>query len=495
MKIKYNLDIYDNIIKEIKNPKSVIIEDIISALLDWSFESHLIYLIKITKSNSKDVYNISKPIHSLHPNAPKLNKLSINLSNEDNNLTQQIVKELKAVRKYFCLKHNKKSIIYLLIESNIEELEFENQYFLYCYKLVKNENEKIKIRIKESVFTLKSREKIKLYIHEKQNAIENIIIRLIKEINPINSDELYELSHNYSKIDCLKIVYIHLEKLSRFIEKEYSNYLNVNIRVPFRSISSHQYKITPKLEYVKSRLLSYNLENKIVQIAYEPILKIEKINIQEKLTYFEFNYCCQFIDELFKKLKYYQDQACDLYLADWLFELNLNTFTLFDYITDNIYQQIENQENNIEKIDILHRTLKKYNQRQSINYNRFKEKLPTIKTQITNWIEEEIDYLQKKNVLEGENSNYLPKTEMKIKLQSGLSVAQLSYFFNLLLQTDMIQHKNQRDVFRFISENFKTKMSNNISLDSISSKYYNVELNTKNAVREKIIELLNLSKL
>lgn len=84
---------------------------------------------------------------------------------------------------------------------------------------------------------------------------------------------------------------------------------------------------------------------------------------------------------------------------------------------------------------------------------------------------------------------------MKIKLQSGLSVAQLSYFFNLLLQTDMIQHKNQRDVFRFISENFKTKMSNNISLDSISSKYYNVELNTKNAVREKIIELLNLSKL
>jgi hypothetical protein len=59
----------------------------------------------------------------------------------------------------------------------------------------------------------------------------------------------------------------------------------------------------------------------------------------------------------------------------------------------------------------------------------------------------------------------------------------------------VIKESNQRDIFRFIAENFKTKTTDQISIDSIKSRYYNVESTTKSAVREKIIELLNLAKI
>jgi hypothetical protein len=62
------------------------------------------------------------------------------------------------------------------------------------------------------------------------------------------------------------------------------------------------------------------------------------------------------------------------------------------------------------------------------------------------------------------------------------------------MQTGIIKHSNQRDVFRMIADNFKTNGTDSISVDSLSSKYYNVESTTKSAIKEKIIELLNLSK-
>ena len=62
------------------------------------------------------------------------------------------------------------------------------------------------------------------------------------------------------------------------------------------------------------------------------------------------------------------------------------------------------------------------------------------------------------------------------------------------METGIIKHKNQTDVFRFISENFKTNNTEKISVASIKVKYYNVENSTKKALREKIIELLDLTK-
>ena len=295
---------------------------------------------------------------------------------------------------------------------------------------------------------------------------------------------------NYDKIDCLKISYIYLEKLLRFIEKEYRNYLNVDIKIPYRSTFVKEFEITNKLNEVKSRLLESNINDNLLKLTFEPLLKIETINIKEKLTYYEFNYCSEFILTLHKQIN--SENNSEETIKDCLFDLNFNSLQFFKYLTVEVLQELETQENNIKKIDILYRFLKNYNQKQSRNAIKYKSNLPSLKEQIIGWLEEEVEYLTKKVKLEA-NQN-IANDEEKIKFLTGLSVAQLSYFFGLLMETGIIKHKNQTDVFRFISENFKTNNTEKISVDSIKVKYYNVESTTKNVLREKIIELVGLTK-
>jgi hypothetical protein len=148
----------------------------------------------------------------------------------------------------------------------------------------------------------------------------------------------------------------------------------------------------------------------------------------------------------------------------------------------------------VESLELLYKQLKKFNQHNSKTKKSFIDKLPEIKVQICNWIEEEIEFINRKRNLENTQQGPFKTLQPINKILLGLSVAQISYFVNILMKTGIIKHANQRDVFRMIAENFKTNGTDNISIDSLSSKFYNVETSTKNAIKEKIIELLNLSK-
>ncbi|KAB1157775.1 hypothetical protein [Flavobacterium luteum] len=495
MKQKYILENYDTILKEIKNPKIIFSTDLNPFLENCASESYLIHQVDFIKQNGNTKYIIKKPIHNLHPKVCELNLEEVENNSEFDEFFPTILNELNISKYETSLRwssKNESNTLYILQECEIEDLSQEKRFFLYCYHSLKNENDKIKKINKEKVFKFKSKERIEQYIHKKQYALENLAHRLIKEINPVNSSDIYQFSNNYDKIDCLKITYIYLEKLLRFIEKEYRNYLNVNIQIPYRSILVKEFEITDKLKEVKSRLLGSNINDQLLKLAYEPLLKIATINIQEKLTYYEFNYCTEFILTLYKQITF--ENSSEEAIKECLFDLNFNSTQFFDNLTDGILIELSKLENNIQKIDILYRLLKNYNQKQTRNFIKYNENLPSIKEQIISWIEEEIEYLSKKMKLDANQFTNVANNEDKIKFLTGLSVAQLSYFFALLIETGIIKHKNQADIFRFISENFKTENTAKISTDSIKTKYYNVETTTKIAIREKIIELLNLTK-
>ena len=56
--------------------------------------------------------------------------------------------------------------------------------------------------------------------------------------------------------------------------------------------------MAPKLEKVKSILLNLNIDQELLKTAYLPILRFSTLSIQDKITYQEFNYCCEYINEL-----------------------------------------------------------------------------------------------------------------------------------------------------------------------------------------------------
>ena len=72
MKQKYILETYDQILKEIKNPKLVFDNDFVAFLENCSDESFLIYKVDFVKQNGEINYTIKKPIHNLHPKVAEM---------------------------------------------------------------------------------------------------------------------------------------------------------------------------------------------------------------------------------------------------------------------------------------------------------------------------------------------------------------------------------------------------------------------------------------
>ncbi len=86
-----------------------------------------------------------------------------------------------------------------------------------------------------------------------------------------------------------------------------------------------------------------------------------------------------------------------------------------------------------------------------------------------------------------QNLNSSIKTTMK--LNTKLSVSELSLLFRLLNEEGVLELKNNAELYRFISSSFSTKQSENISDKSIKNKFLSPD-NT--AVKNMDILLVNL---
>jgi hypothetical protein len=287
---------------------------------------------------------------------------------------------------------------------------------------------------------------------------------------------------------------MNLEKLMVFIDKEYKSYFNEDIFVPQRTLVLKEFEIKKNLDFVRDYLLTIEVNEELIIILFEPIVLLSNNDNIKQITHCQYNYALDYVKGLMELFQSTPFIFAESNWQQWLFDMNVNSFKFFDYLTNAIQEEVCNCESDAEKVQLFYSKLKQYNQHRFKIKKALNNNLPDIKTQVSNWIEEEILFINRKSSLE--NTNFVNNNgpHAKDKILMNLSVAQISYFINILLQANIIKHSNQRDIFRMISENFKTNGTDTISVDSLSAKFYNVEDTTKKAIREKIIELMNLSK-
>ncbi|MFC5683276.1 hypothetical protein ACYE2N_05015 [Flavobacterium sp. MAHUQ-51] len=496
MKYKYLLEIFDILIIEIQNHKKFSNEQIITQLQNVVPQSYLIYQIDFVKTTDKIQYKIRKAIHNLHPNAPALKKVQSAPAKELLKWLPKIEKQLELQDKNKnYIWNNDNPILYIVVNCKLEELPKENLFFLYYNWLLKTEAELVKRRIKEIISKLNTKIQIQDFIHKKQSNIECFLNKLLQKINPESVSDIYEFSTNDIEIDCIKLTYIYIEKLMCHIEKDYYKYLDRNSPVPIKAIIKTKTKIEDQYNSIKTLSTDLQFNKKLMMLIEENLSKIIELKIPQSITYHELFYSVEFITRLLDFANNKKVLASTTELEECLIMLNFNTLDFFNYYTDQINTALEEQETDIEKIKLLYKYLKSTNQKILYTQRKLIKILPTTKEQIIGWIEEEIYYLNQKRILEPYPISRPENQEINDKILTGLSVPQLSYFFSLLIQTGILQPKTQRAIFRFISNHFKTKITDRISVDSLNSKYYNVETATKYAVREKIIDLLNCTKL
>ncbi|MBN2486105.1 MAG: hypothetical protein JXB34_09045 [Bacteroidales bacterium] len=330
-------------------------------------------------------------------------------------------------------------------------------------------------------FALNNERKAKTFIQNHQNRISFLVntITGYLEVVPETSNPGY--------YETIVFVRERLIDILKFLSSQYKVYFDFGAEatITFKQRACGLFK--EKVDEIRGNCLSQDCQ--LVELALKPVLG--------------FMQQCETAPCSFQTIMYYNallKEICKLEPGDKSFErklkfsmicLNYNSYRFFGYLADEIKLELKKIVGHSGKVELLSRYLKEYNQIQEYPDLVLKPKQRPIKEQITIWIIEEIECLERslKTKTQGTAQNQIVPDSFKI--ETGMSVAQLGCLARAMMESRAITNQNQRDVIRFFASNVKTKQVDGISAESLRTRFYNIEDSTRAAVKETIIRMLN----
>jgi len=450
------------------------------------------------KNKTKFVLQSCSKINSLHPSAARSQYSQLDIFQEMpvNELSEDVLKSLKInpsnILSVEYEQQTNATILLIKEVINWKNLDFNEAKYYYYNDILSEEVIRIKENIKEQVFNFKSNEDTEHFIHKLHQALVNLCFRLIKLLNFKEQNDIYLPSTNFTNTDILNLTFISLEELIRFVEKNYLNYIDQNTQIPYRSSLVKIFNIEEKLNIVKSTLLNSSINPALLQIIYIPFLKLSALKIEERMTYKDLIYLNGYLQAFYDEIKENDNTINEIQINELLYRINYNSFEIQYYKTSIFTTEVNAIKSIPDKIDYLYHSLKIVNQRRCKVNIAFDSSLTSLKDQLTSWLEEEINYLNKKTQLHTKQQGInLFSENDKVKLESGLTVAQLACFYKLQCDVGIITHKVQHDIFKHLSESYQTPNVSDISTGSIKNKYYNFDSSTIAILKQKTIEILN----
>lgn len=280
--------------------------------------------------------------------------------------------------------------------------------------------------------------------------------------------------------------YNQLDDVLEFVQGEFEVEFDYEAKIP----ESKKAKLVKSLEREYSQIEPF-LDDKDLDVDLSSVLKrFIQNSIEEKkskLTYCRINYIETLIQEISDITEPKQQKDMADVLESCLISLNFNCREFFVSCISKIQREVSSIEFEIDQVEKLSYYLKNINQIQSkpgLSYNRG---LAPIKVQLSDWLLEEIQFIDKKCKLSTVNKDKDDDfAKRDFKLEFDMSVSQFAFFTKTLVESGVIQNKNVSELIRFLSKFVKTKRSGSISHESFRIKYYNVEDSTKDAVKNTL---------
>lgn len=500
----YEFELFDTIIYNLSRPFIYVEKDLSSyrSVIEKKHPECFNIIIATFKKGSKGPVLASKrSISSLHPEMDIINKLQLCLFQDDITkiLDRKSIKTLGVNHENVihhaieAAKNNSK--IYIKVKGSIETLSAPEIRYYYYNVILKDELHRIKKSITDQVFKLGTSIEIENYIHKLQQTLINLAFRVSRLFDSDKIPSIYKSAEHYNDSDIFYLIYNSIEDLIRFFEVSFFKYMDQNIQIPCRSALVKIYSIDDKLEVVKSAFLASNIESELMNIIYEPFLELSVFMINERITYKKLIYSNTFLTAFYDEVQKGDNKLTFPIITNYLYHYNFNSLFLVNYKIQLIKNKLTEYSETTAQIDYLYHCLKVVNQRQCKSHIAYEPDLPSLKVQIINWLEEEINYLNKKISLTSQQPSLFDNSiDNKLKIMSGLSVPQLAHFYRLLYEVGIITHDNQSDIIRFLSDNFQTVKTKNISIDSLKNKFYYTEETTIVPLKDYVIKILNKLK-
>ncbi|NJK94243.1 MAG: hypothetical protein HC830_00030 [Bacteroidetes bacterium] len=212
-------------------------------------------------------------------------------------------------------------------------------------------------------------------------------------------------------------------------------------------------------------------------------------NPQQKISYERIVYLAELLKELSKIIVSSEEK--ELKILKSLVSLNFNSFSFFQYCVKRFRNELDKLDSFVEKTDFLAFHLKFLNQIPvRPGYSLFSGR-KSISEYISNWILEEICYLERKMT-----NDFNPKHEQELqdqnkKILTSLTVSQMACFVRIFVEVGAIKGMVKEDVIRFYATHYSSKYQENISHGSFRSKYFVIEDSVKRDVKDLILRMLD----
>lgn len=284
-----------------------------------------------------------------------------------------------------------------------------------------------------------------------------------------------------------------LEHLLTFIERHFAKYFDQDAKAPEGYVRGVRRAFRQYAKRLFRELSDRQAEPRLSELLLHAMWKLTDRRASG-VTYRKVMYAKEVHLELTRLLSRSRgDPAGDINeeLRTLLYYLNYNSTRALTYHAHYIGGVLRDAETQEDKIDRLSLLLKKINQVQVRPGLAYHPRCQSLKSQVNNYVTEEIKYLERLHQLGGGSGELrVDSYRSGFRVQVGMSVSQLSYLIKVLLGCSVIENTNVAELLRFIARSVVTKQSAEVSFDSIRSKFYTVEDGTRAAVREVLLAMV-----
>ena len=340
-------------------------------------------------------------------------------------------------------------------------------------------------RIK-STFALKvlsiEKNQVERFFQYHQQALINLLNNLYKFSLIPKEERSINMEPTFNEL--IRFSCYQLEEIIKFFQTDFHGYFDLDIHIPELTRERVLKALKESSILLEGSLSKFEIDPALLSISVSTVTDL-LTEPDLKITYRKVNWIKELNSEFLQLVEVGQiGKSLNLEIQSVLLHLNYNSTAYLKYCTDIINRELSVAETLTGKLEKLAFHYKVVSQSRVKPDFVFDLSSPSLKEQLSEWILEEIQFLERKQKL----SMAFPSPDEEqvkkdFKLVFDMSVSQFAYFIKTLTETGVIQNKNVSELIRFLAKFVKTKRSENISYESFRIKYYNAEDNTKGAVR------------
>jgi hypothetical protein len=354
--------------------------------------------------------------------------------------------------------------------------------------------ERVKVNLRNQLFSQLSESHFERYIQQHQTCIIGLADEVLSLLDEEEVTGIASICPKHSWCNLAKILYKSLDELLTYIEKYFSKFFNQQAKIPDCYAILSAKEIEEKLNAILTVCKNNNVNVELLKIVTTPLKKFTSDPIKAGLNFRQLIYYKALVTELTKCTEEIDELTASI--INQLLYLNFNATKFLNYYTRRIIRQMEEDTSLASQLEQLVYHRKLINQLQLKPGFAFKTNYALdIQKQITNWITEEINYIEESRkykliILPAKEEEEQPK----FKISTSLSVPQLTLLFKLLVENNLIKVRNVSHLVKFLANNFTSLRNETISVNSLRNKYYDQDEATSRSLAEILNKLMMKNK-